>query len=50
MIARLRRWLGYNPARELSLMGHAKRRDYVLSTARKLREEMGMAPDRRLGA
>jgi hypothetical protein len=37
-----------NPARELALIGHAKRHSLILSTARLIREEMGMEPDPRL--
>jgi hypothetical protein len=35
-------------ARELSLHGHAKRRQSVKDVARQIREELGLPPDRRL--
>jgi hypothetical protein len=35
-------------ARELSLAGHAKRRAQKLSVARRIRDELGLAPDGRL--
>jgi hypothetical protein len=35
-------------ARELSLHGHAKRRQSVKDVARQIRDELGLPPDRRL--
>jgi hypothetical protein len=37
-----------NPARDLARIGHDKRRSDVKATARRIREELGLKPDRRL--
>lgn len=37
-----------NPARELSLIGHAQRRDKVKAVARQMRRELGLPDDPRL--
>lgn len=37
-----------NPARELAMIGHEKRRSDKKAVARRIREELGLAPDRRL--
>ena len=38
-----------NPARELSLIGHAKHRKSVAAVCRQIREELGLPADARLG-
>ena len=38
-----------NPARELARMGHEQRRRALVETTKRMREELGLAPDRRLG-
>lgn len=38
-----------NPARDLANIGHAQRRQSVKETARRIREELGLEPDWRLG-
>lgn len=64
MIQRLRSWylthivlpqpakvnLARNHARELALIGVAKRRQPFRETAAKMRRELGLRPDRRLSA
>lgn len=48
----LSRFLAPTPsdaARTLSRAAHQQHRDRVLSTARKMRAQLGLAPDRRLG-
>lgn len=45
MIARL---LNSFAARRLSKHGHEKTHNHILERARQLREELGLAPDRRL--
>jgi hypothetical protein len=37
-----------NPARELAMIGHQKRRQSVKEVARQIRSELGLPPDRRL--
>lgn len=37
-----------NPARELSLIGHEKRRQDVRAVARQIRDELGLSDDSRL--
>jgi hypothetical protein len=50
MILRIIRTLAQrNPARELANIGHEKRRRSVVETTRLMREQMGLAPDPRLG-
>lgn len=44
----LRKLLSSNPARELALIGHEKRRQSIRDKARQLREELGLPPDPRL--
>jgi hypothetical protein len=39
-----------NPARDLALIGHAKRHQRVIETAQQMRRELGLAPDPRLEA
>lgn len=38
-----------NPARDLARIGHTQRRQSVKETARRIREELGLEPDWRLG-
>lgn len=56
MIERIRTWLflrrhyrACRAARDLARIGHTQRRQSVKETARRIREELGLEPDWRLG-